>query len=288
LIGPICEDEYCRGGGFKNRASLRAHPMRPHFSEFSFGFALSFEIANAFRPWFLGVPTFPSLVEERERGYDVKFPLVGTPVFLQFKLSEFMKSRRAKYWPNHGSPFYRMAIYKRRASNQHNRLKELSNFEPEVYYAAPAFHKEDRFQRLFASNEIISATAFIPVRGLPPITDNLQHYVTFCDSGLPPLFQWHSNESTPIEEASMGREWLESLHRRIEKPRDLGERFFLQLRTILYKIIVETANRRQIQMGLDWNFPLGRSDEPRSVFREIGFLLATYFGVQMFLLTREI
>jgi hypothetical protein len=261
--------------------------MRPYFSEFSYGFALPFEITNTFRPWLVSAPTFPSLIKEKDLGYDVKFPLIGCPLFLQFKLSEFMKSRRAKQWPYHGHPFYRVEVYKRLVSNQHNLLKQLASSEPDVYYAAPAFNKEDRFQQLFVANEIISGSAFIPIRRLPRISDDQQHYVTFSEAGSPPVFRWHSDEGVPIEGAMMGKEWLQGLHRQMEKPRDLGDRFFLQLRFLLHKILEEITDRRQIPLLLDRGLPLNRSDDPRAVFREIGFLLATYFGAQMFVLTSK-
>src|ERR1019366_271675 len=97
-----------------------------------------------------------------------------------------------------------------------------------------------------------------------------------------PLFRWHSNEGVPIEGAMMGREWLQVLHRQMEKPRDLGDKFFLHLRALLHGILAEIADRKQMLLLLDRDLPLDRSNEPRSVFREIGFLLATYFGAQMF------
>jgi hypothetical protein len=106
--------------------------MKAGFSEFSYGFALSYEIMNALQPAIVGAPLFPALLQEGKSGYDVSFVPTGWPLFLQFKLAEYLKTRRSKYWRDHHMPYFRLAIHKRRHSRQHNLLRELSRIESEV------------------------------------------------------------------------------------------------------------------------------------------------------------
>lgn len=71
--------------------------MHPDFSEFSYGYAVTEELATKNNARVIAAPRFPSFYEEgRKGGYDVKAPLIGKPVFLQFKLSDYLERRNAK------------------------------------------------------------------------------------------------------------------------------------------------------------------------------------------------
>lgn len=64
--------------------------MRPWFSEFSYGYAVTEDIVRSSGP-LKAAPAFPSLQEEGSRGgFDVKLDLPASPLFLQFKLSDCM------------------------------------------------------------------------------------------------------------------------------------------------------------------------------------------------------
>ncbi len=192
--------------------------MKPEFSEFSFGFALSYEIMNGLQPQITGVPLFPSLVQEAELGWDVNFKPTGWPLFLQFKLSDHMQRSRARYWSLYGSPYFSIAIRRRDHSQQHNLLKALATFEPEVYYAAPAFYREADFNTAFVSNTMTVQTMFIPLASLPSLDDDDQHHVTFPTN--PSGFSWHSNHRGPFHESIFGREFI--AHLQNLGPRRLG------------------------------------------------------------------
>ena len=93
--------------------------MKPEFSEFSYGFVLTNELVDRFSLRRLGVaPSLPSQYAEGQSGggYDVKLPTV--PIFLQFKLSDVLKSKSAKESGTLGLPYYRFKIWSKSASDQ--------------------------------------------------------------------------------------------------------------------------------------------------------------------------
>lgn len=57
--------------------------MKPDFSEFSYGYAVTEELASSLKARLVGSPIFPSLYEEGQSGggYDVKFPTSGAALF---------------------------------------------------------------------------------------------------------------------------------------------------------------------------------------------------------------
>jgi hypothetical protein len=71
--------------------------MTPNISEFSYGYALTNDLMRRYSLNSEGAPRFPSLRQEGQTGggYDVELPRIA--LFLQFKLSRYMKGGRAKY-----------------------------------------------------------------------------------------------------------------------------------------------------------------------------------------------
>jgi hypothetical protein len=74
--------------------------MRFLISEFSYGYALTEELANGSLGQLIAAHVFPSLIQEGRAGggYDVQLPFRGRPLFLQFKLSDSMRTSRAREW----------------------------------------------------------------------------------------------------------------------------------------------------------------------------------------------
>ncbi len=258
--------------------------MKAEFSEFSYGFALAFEIMNALYPNASGVPFFPSLQQEASKGFDVDFTTAGWPLFLQFKLAEYL-TRRAKYLQYYGGPYYRVAIHRRKDSRQHNLLKNLTLRESEVYYVAPAFRHQSDFNRLFVSGEIFNKTAFFPLNGLPSLTDDLQHYITFDTSATVPSCQWHSDEIENFHPLLTGQQWLDRIRGLMEHPRELGWQFLYDLYNILVEILREQISQPEL---FDVNMPTIQVDEHSALVREVQNLLATYFGVILIILQPSI
>ena len=159
------------------------------------------------------------------------FARAGIPLFLQFKLPEYMTTARTLYWSDYDQPHLRLTVYPRAKSNQHNLLKQLARTEPEVYYAAPGFYRERDFGEYFVGNAMVRNSAFFSLADLPNITDEEPHHITYR-SGQDG-FRWHSQDDEYSNAAITGARWSEAMARRLEKPRELGAPYFTGLRQSL-------------------------------------------------------
>lgn len=158
--------------------------MKPDISEFSYGYAVTEELVTKHKAIVVGAPTFPSLYEEGKKGggYDVKIPIKGNPVFLQFKLSDRLERTTAK---EHQSgllrvPYYRMYLRPLRCSDQHQLLLDLERSTGEaVFYIAPEFHLPAELNNFYLSRRVIDNSAAFRPSDIGPLPSNDEHYVVF-------------------------------------------------------------------------------------------------------------
>jgi len=97
--------------------------MKPLLSEFSYGYAITEELAAGSVPPLTAAPIFPSLIAEGALGYDVELPFFGAPLFLQFKLSDKLVRHTAAEAREFGIPYFRFHLRSRRHSLQHDLLQ---------------------------------------------------------------------------------------------------------------------------------------------------------------------
>ena len=144
--------------------------MRPEFSEFSFGYALTEALVNGQQH--IVRPTFPTQRQERRLGYDLRLDRPGKPIFLQFKLCHGMTRRSARECAYHDLPldfpFLRMPLMPSRLSPQHGRLLKLDSRGEAVFYAAPRFFRDNDFATYYGNRDILSHSAFIRPRAIGP------------------------------------------------------------------------------------------------------------------------
>ena len=137
--------------------------MKPWFSEFSYGYAVTEDIVRSEGP-LRAAPSFPSLRREgTQGGFDVKVDLPGLPLFLQFKLSDCMV-RESAYEAGENiltTPFYRMHLRPQNRSRQHKLLLDLEATGNAVYYIAPAFHREEEFNQAYTNRSILTDSVMI-------------------------------------------------------------------------------------------------------------------------------
>lgn len=154
--------------------------MISEFTEFSYGFAVTHELILQNSGNVVAAPEFPSLIREGQAGggYDVRLNF-GTFVFLQFKLSEFMYGRRARYRTLIGLPYYKFWITPRWQSQQHRMLVDLGNAGQQVYYAAPIFHLQTDFNTEFQGNTVVNRSAFINPAEIGYLADDDEHCIVF-------------------------------------------------------------------------------------------------------------
>jgi hypothetical protein len=150
------------------------------FTEFSYGFAITHELILQNSGNVVAAPEFPSLIREGQAGggYDVRLNF-GTFLFLQFKLSEFMYGRRARYRSLIGLPYYKFWITPRWQSQQHRMLVDLGNAGQQVYYAAPIFHLQTDFNTEFQGNTVVDRSAFINPAEIGYLADDDEHCIVF-------------------------------------------------------------------------------------------------------------
>ncbi len=159
---------------------------------------------------------------------------------------------------------------------QHQKLKALAIREPEVYYAVPAFIREEDFNSFFANGDVFTNTVFISLRDVPDLPDDDQHYITYTRSATisPSRFLFHSNHSQPFGHQIYGKEWLEHLRRLMHQPKQLGWSYLYLLREELLTI----AESYDFQQGL-FDRPTITGDEHIDVVQDLRRLLFAHFGV---------
>ena len=252
--------------------------MRSQFTEFSYGFAFTHGLITDL-PGVTAAPRFPSLVIEGRTGYDVALVYPGLPIFFQYKLSDYLMRRHAKYWDYYNAPYYRFDITPRRRSKQHNLLKQLADSEEDVFYAAPLFSTTSEFDQSFLSNRVATNSLLASVRNLPFLGDDEDHHVTFTGPYNP---RWHT-EQWNLEGKLLEGEFSSELNyarirQRFEKDdvRQIGTEYFYALRDKLRRIVSaeSVVNRSYADF----------QDNMIDVLREIDYLLTARFGLEMVLL----
>lgn len=169
--------------------------MEPGFNELQFAYGCTRELEDG--TWFippLGIPYFPTLYKEKILGYDVAFPGLVAPVFLQYKVAHYMKRTSAREYSLFGGPYFRFKIYPATRSPQHNQLVALARKQPFVFYCAPGFAEYQAYQNLHRDKKIAQHSVFFPCSFLPQNSGNDVHNIVYTIN--PPISYWCSE---PIE-----------------------------------------------------------------------------------------
>jgi len=152
--------------------------MKPNISEFSYGYAVTSELVHKYGMSLAGAPIFPSLVYEGNCGYDLELPIMGCPIFLQFKLSDYMVRSTAKGVDDVGLPHYRMHLRSLKYSKQHNLLLVLEEKGNQVFYAAPEFHMPMELNDAYLGMEVLNRSAFFRPKAIGVLNDE-EHFICF-------------------------------------------------------------------------------------------------------------
>lgn len=220
--------------------------MKPDISEFSYGYAVTEELIQSGGARVIAAPVFPSLYEEGKKGggYDVEIPLKGTPVFLQFKLSDHLKRATAKEHQAGivGIPYYRMHLRPLKHSDQHNLLLDLAKKGEAVFYIAPTFHLPNELNMCYLDRSVLkNSVAFDPL-DIGPLPDDDDHYVVF-EKGTATAYRC-SSEPVQIVRTSLEGGVRRALLARSVQARDLGETGLLELSRRMLDSIEEVGTGR--------------------------------------------
>jgi hypothetical protein len=162
---------------------VRRSFLNPEISEFSYGFALTAEVAG----WasLKAAPIFPTQVQEGRPGggYDVKLDWPGVPLYLQFKRSMCLERKSAREIRDHNLPlrlpFYRFAITERNRSIQHTSLVALDSGPNLVFYAAPRFHKFEEINEAWSAGSVAQRSVFVSPGTIGLIRDDDSHVLSY-------------------------------------------------------------------------------------------------------------
>jgi len=170
------------------------------FSEFSFGYCLTEDLAIWQGSTLTAAPVLPSLLQEGQAGfgYDLLLQRPGAPLFLQFKLVEQMVKRSAKEAKqNHFvPPFYRTYLRSQKVSDQHQSLISLDQGGNDVFYVAPCFHTTSDLNDAYFNHQVWNRSFRIRPSQIGPLPDDKYHHVTFQQ----PTGQWRFYSETPSRE----------------------------------------------------------------------------------------
>ena len=223
--------------------------MRPDFSEFSYGFALTEALVGGRQH--LVRPTFPTQRQERREGYDVRLDYPGYPLLLQFKLCHGMKRRSAREYKDFGLPlavpFLRMPLMPDRLSPQHAVLLEQEHCGHAVFYAAPRFFRDHEFATHYRNQAIPSNSAFISPRAIGTLPSHLDHHVAFDRRAH---HGWLLSEPTPIRPILDGDGLRENMHARLRDERPMSARVHRAIVDVTDAVIKANREYRDVFAAL--------------------------------------
>lgn len=185
--------------------------MKIGISEFTFGYAFLFEQTRAHWADLQAAPILPSLVKEKDEGWDAHLPLVGTDFYYQFKLSDYLWGSNAKYRTDgtYTSAYYRLRLHHHNNNRQHQRLRLCAQTCPNTFYVAPEFQSVDEFNAAFMASEMRNRSRIIPVALCPDVADGDPHDITF----QPGSTAWEFCSERVRREISWSGRDLERLYR---------------------------------------------------------------------------
>jgi hypothetical protein len=259
--------------------------MKPNISEFSYGYALTDEIVHSNGSSIIGAPVFPSLYAEGQAGggWDVKLNRPAAPLFLQFKLSEYMSSRACREHRSRRlqAPCYRMHLRPKRHSDQHALLLALEEKGYEVYYSAPAFHQPRELDDAFANKQVRSRSVWVRPAAIGPLPDDKDHHVSFQHPGRCFFF----SEPRQLEASSDYESVSTTIQSRLAQDRErLSDPEFLEtVASDLSAAIAECA-----QYGDRYRPAMLADRRPGHSVRRASYLAATFLDCQMFMMWSRI
>lgn len=254
--------------------------MKPDISEFSYGYAVTEELVAKHKARIVAAPAFPTLYKEGKAGggYDVKIPIRGTPVFLQFKLSDCLQTRNAK---EHRSlslklPYYRMHLRPLKHSQQHQLLLDLENSGESVYYIAPEFRTPTELNRHYLARDVIASSAAFAPSAIGSLPDEDEHYVVF-EKGA--AYGWRcSDDPRQVERTALPVQ-LDMLR---AKGRRLGEEGLSELIRKMVSVIRECTASLDLPHASQADVEAIESQ--RVPLESVGYLARTYFSSELIII----
>jgi len=247
--------------------------MKPNISEFSYGYALTEDIIRWAGTPLTAAPLFPSLIQEGQSGggFDLNLNFKsGSPLFLQFKMSNYMKSQRANEFRYFNQPYYRFHLRSLKYSKQHELLIELENKGNFVCYAAPIFHEVSELNQAYIAHRVAQQSIFFQPSEIGHLPDSKEHSIVF-DNHRNAYF---CSEPTPIK-ALGGNELAEYI-----KSQTLSKIPDIESYTISNMLGRLSSQMIEIIRGTFSNIEISTRLETE---QKVAYLARTFFGCELFL-----
>ena len=107
----------------------------------------------------------PSLLQEKQIGFDAGFRRRGAPLILQFKLGQslqrFVRADKSHKKPRLQRPFFRFSIDTAEPDGQFETLLKAETDGAEAYYVAPRFADWPQYVQFFESGEVLENSVMV-------------------------------------------------------------------------------------------------------------------------------
>jgi hypothetical protein len=255
--------------------------MKPDISEFSYGYAVTEELVAKHKAIVVGAPTFPSLYEEGKKGggYDVQIPIKGTPIFLQFKLSDRLERTSAK---EHqlglvSVPYYRMHLRPLKHSDQHELLLDLEATGEAVFYIAPEFHLPAELNNFYLSKAVIKNSAAFKPSSIGKLPSNGEHYVVFQKSASHGFRC--SDHPKQVSRTSLSDGLRAAI--REKRPRNIGRDEIIALSNKMLEVLEKRSSADAHREAVAEAAIARRIVSERDPLEVIGFIALNFFGCEL-------
>ncbi|WP_341922722.1 hypothetical protein [Polaromonas sp. YR568] len=260
--------------------------MKPDFSEFSYGYAVTEELVSLHRATIIAAPMFPSLYDEGQPGggYDVQIPIAGRPVFLQFKLSDQLERSNSKEHKSGliGLPYYRMHIRPAKHSDQHSLLLDLEASGETVFYIAPEFHLPAELNSFYLSRTVVFNSAAYSPQEIGPMPDDDEHYIVFERGSV--IGYRCSDTARKVPKFSLNEGLQPVLDRRGKQRRDLREGGLRDISQRMIDVLARGEKRiRSRARSIDIS-GLRKIVDSRPPVESIGYMARTFFDAELLIL----
>lgn len=147
--------------------------MKLEITDISYITALTYELVDRYGFQTLGAPTYPSLRKEAIYRTDPGRPAV--PLFLQYKLGEYIVGAAASLKDFWGIPYYRFLIQPRNKYSHHELLQNLESMDYLVYYTAPEIHTISEFYNCLTQQAMLDNSSFWSPQVIGELSGNQRH-----------------------------------------------------------------------------------------------------------------
>jgi hypothetical protein len=255
--------------------------MDPLFSEFSYGYTITEELATGVLGLQKVRPIFPTQYQEAQLGggYDVQLPYSGAPLYLQFKRAYGMIRANSLEYNLFNGIYYRIYLMPYKHSPQHELLIYLELSGKDVYYIAPEFYRDEELAEYYDSKAVFNNSALFLPSDIGHLSYDESHYVVYNKG---PVAFIRSKEPRMLNKSFKGRDFEDTVSTILYKRKKVDNIFFDELIDVSMNILenskVYMENLKQMRSRRKDTETL--SD--KAIFAS--FLSRAYFGCELFII----